>query len=249
MFSINSSYPSSNLHIPMEMVLRQMDLWYRTPLGAYLLEAEYVALTPYLQDCFGKHLLQIGGPGEVSLFRPNVTFHAARLSPEQIPVFNGPSVCGSFEALPFLPGSIDIMLLPHVLEFVVDPAWVLAQSYQVLAPEGRILVLGFNPWSLWGLYRCFQQKSLPWRGHFHSVFAVKQWLKRQGFVLEKVESLFFRPPLTCSEHLQHWLMLEALGRLLWADNGGVYLIVARKRVAPLVPIREPLRYVETVGTT
>jgi hypothetical protein len=59
----------------MEAIIRQMDLWYRTPLGACLLATEYATLTPYLQDNFGGRLLQIGGPSEVSLFHQSRIFY------------------------------------------------------------------------------------------------------------------------------------------------------------------------------
>lgn len=234
----------SGLHIPTEMVLRQMDLWYRTPLGACLLEEEQIVLAPFLEDCFGKQLLQIGGPSEVFLFPPKPTFHWVRLSPERMPVFKGPSVRASFDALPFLPESLDIVLLPHVLEFVTHPEMILAKSRIVLAPEGRLIIFGFNPWSLWGVSRyAMRHKTLPWRANFRSVSLVKKWLEEQGFAIEEAHTLFFRPPCKEAKKLHRWMALEALGRLLWSDNGGVYCIVARKQVVSPLLVQESFRYV------
>jgi SAM-dependent methyltransferase len=227
-------------YIPMETLLKQLDLWYRTPLGNCLLETEYAALAPYFQDCFGEHLLQLGGPGEFFLFRQNPTFHSVRLSPEHTCVFRGPSVRGLFEELPFLPESLHAVLLPHVLEWAADPQAILTQSQLVLVPEGRLIILGFNTFSLCGLFKYMMRpKAFPWRGRFISAFRMRRWLMQLDFVIEETQSLFFRPPMLGSSR---WLILEALGRLLWADYGAVYLIVARKRVVPLIPVGPALNY-------
>ena len=55
--------------------------------------------------------------------------------------------------LPFDAQSIDLILLPHALEFIDNPHEVLREVDRVLRPEGRVLILGFNPWSLFGLRR------------------------------------------------------------------------------------------------
>jgi SAM-dependent methyltransferase len=236
----------------MKNTFKQLDLWYKTPLGRCVLETEYAALTPYLQDCFGCHVLQMGGPSDTFLFHPNPIFHTVRLSTERHCAFRGPSVRGVFEALPFLPESIDLVLLPHILEFAEDPSAVLAESFQVLAPEGRLIVVGFNACSLWGLSRYLVPRktpAIPWQGHFFMPSSIKKHLLQQGFVVEEMRSLFFRPPVTEVKSLQRWLALEALGRLLWGGNGGIYLIVARKQVTPLTTIRESPHnlVIETTG--
>jgi len=227
----------------MEIILRQMDLWYRTSLGAALLEAEREALVPCWEGCFGKFLLQIGGPGESSLFRENPAFHFVRLSPERMPVFRGPSVRGQLDQLPFLPESLDIILLPHVLEFMPEPQNILAQSYAALVPGGSLVILGFNPWSLWGLYKTFvYPKTSPWKGQFYSLFKIKKLLTQQAFAIEQIRTLFFRPPFKDKKVLKRWMMLEVLGRLLCENNGGVYVIVVKKQVIPLIFLEEPTGY-------
>lgn len=232
----------SSHHVPMEIILRQMDMWYHTALGTYVIAAEREELAKYLPHYFGRHLLQIGGPSEVMLFERSPIHHRVRLSPEHVPVFRGPSVQGLFEEIPFLPNRFEVVLLPHVLEFVKNPERVLQQSYTVLAPEGHLVILGFNPCSLWGIVKCFKQrKILPWRGQFHSVFKMRHWLLQQEFEIEQITSLCFRPPVTRKSWLHRWLALEAIGRLLWANCGAVHMIIAKKRVTPLIPLIEPLK--------
>ena len=50
--------------------------------------------------------------------------------------------------LPIATQSIDLVLLPHVLEFAEEPHAVLREVDRVMMPEGRLVIVGFNPWSL-----------------------------------------------------------------------------------------------------
>ncbi len=229
-------------HVPLEILLRQLDLWYHTSLGSAVFAAEHDALSQHLPHYFGQHLLQIGGPSERWLFDQSPIYHRVRLSPEHMPVFRGPSVQGAFDELPFLPDSFAVILLPHVLEFVTKPDAVLQQIYPLLTPEGRVIVVGFNPCSLWGIAKWFKHhKTLPWRGQFISKLWLCNVLKKQGLAVEKVSTVFFRPPVTRKQWLQRLLPLEAMGRLLWSDCGAVYIIIAKKIVASLTPVDERLK--------
>src|SRR5690606_41680254 len=60
------------------------------------------------------------------------------------------------EQLPFDTQSIDLIVMPHTLEWCADPHQVLREVERVLMPEGRVVLTGFNPYSLWGL-----RESLP----------------------------------------------------------------------------------------
>lgn len=223
-------------------MLRQLDLWYHTPLGSSVFAAERQELNKYLPHYFGQHLLQIGGPSELWLFEQSPIQHRVRLSPEYMPVFRGPSVQGTLNALPFLPESFEVILLPHVLEFITQPTALLQQAYSLLTPEGRLILLGFNPCSIWGVVKWFkQQRTLPWRGEFRSVWAITKLMKKQGFTIEKTLTAFYRPPVRRKSWLRRLLFLEAMGRLLWADCGAVYMVIATKNVVSLLPADKRLK--------
>ncbi len=222
----------------MEIILRRMDLWYQSLLGSELLLAERAELDKFLPQFFGGQLLQVGGPSEAYLFEKSPIWHKIRYSPESAPVFRGPSVQGKLGQWPFLPESIDVILLPHVLEFTDKPEQILQQSQLTLTPEGHLLILGFNPFSLWGLMKCIRgHKTLPWRGYFNPAWRVRSWLLKQGFDIEEKRTLFFRPPFASKTWLHRLLAFEVIGRLLWSNCGAVYLIIAKKRVVPLIPVK------------
>lgn len=220
-----------------EITLRQMDFWYQTALGSYVLEIERAELDKYLPYCYGDHLLQVGGPSETFLFEQSAIAHRVRLSPEPSPVFYGPSVRGQFHAMPFLSETMDVVLLPHVLELVHRPAHLLAECYRVLSPEGCLIILGFNPSSLWGLRRYLgAKKTLPWRAHFKLKTYVRHLLQAQNFAIEHTSTMLFQPPLKNARWMKKLFPMEAAGRIFWSDWGAIYLIIAHKQVLSPIPL-------------
>lgn len=225
------------MHHSTEIILRQMDAWYQSLLGSELLATERIALDRLLPHYFGRHFLQIGGPSETYLFASSPIAHKVRMSSEFAPGFQGSGVQGDLQQLPFLPDSVDVILVPHMLEFMTSPDWLLQQMYRILTPEGKLLILGFNPFSLWGIARWLRgRRAPPWQGQFHSRFTIVSHLRHHQFQIEQQRSLFFRPPINRKSWLNHLLSLEAIGPLFWPNNGAVYLIVAKKQVTTWTPL-------------
>jgi SAM-dependent methyltransferase len=69
------------------------------------------------------------------------------------------ALCCEPEYLPFADQSLDLVVLPHTLERAEDPHRSLAEVERVLRPEGRVVIVGLNPVSLWGL----RQRGGGWR--------------------------------------------------------------------------------------
>lgn len=221
----------------MESRQKQLDHWFEQTPGRELLEMESQLLSHVLPRLFGYHLLQLGGPTHGNWLGHCRIPHKIYLNIEQPLHSNGSRLVADYHELPFLPDSLDVVLLPHVLEFTRHPRQILEEVYDILIPEGYVVILGFHPWSLWGLTRLFKnRKKMPWRGKFYSSFRVRHWLSSIGYEIEDHKTLFFRPPLSNKKWLRRLLFLEATGQLLWSYLGGVYLIVAKKRVEAVTPI-------------
>ena len=77
-------------------------------------------------------------------------------------------------------------IMPHTLEFEPDQHQVLREVERVLKPEGQLLLLGFNPHSIYGLlhYLPGQRNKLPWCGHFLSRSRIIDWLHLLHFETE-----------------------------------------------------------------
>jgi len=219
----------------------RMDHWAYHPHGRYLLESERKALASLLPRYFGYHLLQLGGPLHYDLLENSLINHHIRLADEILPGFSGSAVAADFGALPFLPESIDLVVLPHTLDQLPNPQALLKAVHDVLIPEGHVIILGYNAWSLWRLAKLFRPHDVMLEAaHFHGAGQVRRWLSHAGFQIDYHKSVAQCPPVPSDDWLKRLLFLEPVGQLLWPHLGAVHLIVAQKRVVPLTTIRTPL---------
>ncbi|HEX4944652.1 MAG TPA: methyltransferase domain-containing protein [Usitatibacteraceae bacterium] len=200
--------------------------WFGTPLGAYLLEKERAYLDDVTPDLFGFHALQLGLP-QFDLLRENRITHRMRIDAGE-----GATVRARSHELPIATQSIDLALLPHVLEFAENPHEVLREIDRVMMPEGRIVILGFNPWSLWGLRSVLgpSRHETPWNGKFVSLLRAKDWLALLGYEVSAGRLICYVPPVRKEKLLRRLAFMEPAGDRWWAVGGAVYMLQAIKRV-------------------
>jgi len=140
--------------------------------------------------------------------------------------------------LPFQTSSIDLLLLPHMLEFSDDPHQTLRDAGRVLVPEGHIVISGFNPFSAWGLKRmAVRRKGYPWQGTFFSLLRIRDWLELLDFEIVEVKMACYKLPFSNPAWLKRCQFMDRIGNRWWPMIGGIYFIVARKRVLGMRVIR------------
>ncbi|MBU3694184.1 MAG: class I SAM-dependent methyltransferase [Rhodocyclaceae bacterium] len=199
--------------------------WWRTPLGAHLLAQEQDLLDPVVQDVFGYHAVQLGMPA-VDLLRES------RIQRRGIIAVEAGDVRARPDQLPLADRSVDLLLLPHVLEFAGNPHAVLREADRVLMPEGRLIILGFNPFSLWGV-RHFAGGGYPWAGRFIPVPRLHDWLQLLDLETRGGRYTAYAPPLRSPAARARWAFMEKAGDRWWPMAGGVYMLQAVKRVRGL----------------
>ncbi len=206
-------------------------------MGSYLLEIEREHLGRVLPDMFGYHLVQVGRCGARDLAESSRIHHRLLLCQQKDRPPCPGSIVAEADNLPLASDSIDVIILPHVLEFAANPHRVLREAERILIGEGHLVLLAFNPWSPWGLWRLALgwRHQAPWHGHFYGMARIRDWLSLLDFDLISVVRFAFAPPVQRAVSNFRWL--EYLGRVLWPKLGGAMLIVARKRVLPLTPMR------------
>lgn len=224
--------------------------WLQTPAGRYVLEWEQRHLDGALADLFGFHALQLGLP-ELEALRANRMPHrwvatdgTPLAAPTDEPVLPRCAVAlqCDFDALPFDTQSLDLVVLPHGLELARDPHLALREVERVLVPEGRVVVVGFNPTSLWGLRQRLghlrrwaargggASMFLPGAGEFMGYRRLRDWLRLLSFEVEAGRFGCYRPPLLSQKWLARLEWMEQAGDRWWPVFGAVYFVVAVKRV-------------------
>ena len=217
-----------------------LNRWLSASPGRELLERECGCMKELLSDLFGYYLLQVGCSLEFvePIAHSRIRYHVA-LDARFPGMGGGSTVIGADRAFPVATDSIDTVFLPHTLDFAANPRQVLRETERVLIPEGRVIILGFNPWSVWGLWRLFRYRGgqVPWCGSFLGPRRVADWLALLGFDIEQQRPLMFLPPLQRAGVLRRLEILESRG-LRWLPLfSGAYAIRAVKRVSTLTPLK------------
>jgi SAM-dependent methyltransferase len=212
--------------------------WQSGALGRNVLTAESQLLAAVMDDVFGLELLQLGvwGAGRELLRGSRIRRQSVVAS--ALPPEGGADIIASPAFLPVPGGSIDAVLLPHCLEIEPDPYAVLREADRVLIGEGHLLILGFRPWSLWGLRATASRTGFP--PGFNRLISeqrLRDWLVLLGY------------EITAARHYLYVTPSEARARSSPTGRGtlrrglfnplppGAYLLKARKRIYALTPLR------------
>lgn len=219
-----------------ESAIVSLSAWLSTDPGQYARNWEQTRFDTMVDDVFGYRALQVGLP-ELDLLRANrMPFKAfvgpTLPQPEQTFDWAG-TVRAEPEFLPFDRESMDLVVLPHILETSDNPHRVLREVDRILVPEGRVVISGFNPWSLWGL----RQRTpflKPWFptevGHQVSLSRLKDWLKLLSFEIEFGHFGCYVPSFSTKKWLDRTAFFEPAGDRWWPACGAVYVVSAVKRV-------------------
>ena len=218
----------------------KLSSWFTSPLGKRVFVEEEEQLQEILPDLFGYHILQYGYSAD------STYLSASRIATKTILFLDDAeiqkdlnAIHTSAEELPVATDSIDVIVLPHILEYSKDVHKLLREMERVLIGDGRVVIIGINPLSLWGIWHLFLcwWGEMPWSGRLISIPKIKDWLSLLDFEVEKTKCFFFSPPLRNQTLLNKLMPLERFGQYCWPILGGLYIVVAKKRVMPLNPIK------------
>ncbi|WP_417662401.1 SAM-dependent methyltransferase [Pseudomonas sp.] len=209
--------------------------WFQGPYGQLLLESEQPLLEEELARFFGSYMLHYGPfAGEV----PDAAQiqHSVRVGAP----FAGVDIACEEQAWPMTEHAADVVLLQHGLDFSLSPHGLLREAAHSVRPGGHLLIVGINPASCWGLRHVLTRDALH-QARCISANRVCDWLHLLGFALEKRRFGCYRPPLASRTWQARLTPLESWGGAWQAPGGGFYLLVARKLVVGLRPLRQSRR--------
>ena len=213
------------------------ETWLASPPGQYVMRWETEQLSHSVVDVFGYYALQLGFL-ELDALAANRMPHRIRVSKEasdlQDPLLKLDLFVGGFEELPLESQSVDLVVLAHQLEFSDDPHQVLREVDRVLRPEGRLVVVGMNPLSLWGLRQSIVLRPLvpflPPTSQFIGVPRLRDWMKLLSFEIDSGQYGCYVPPCRTQKWLDRTQFMEKAGDRWWPICGAVYMVSAVKRV-------------------
>lgn len=237
---------------PPDRSIVRLSEFLRSPQGRYVLAWEQQHLDRAVSDIFGYHALQLGLP-EVDALRENrmpLRLCAADRRREEGDGGCTLRVLNRYEELPFATQSIDLVVMPHILEFATEPHQVLREVDRVLVPEGQVVITGFNPLSLWGLRqfltRLGMEPYLPREGQFIALPRIKDWLKLLSFEVNRGRFGCYLPWVRSDRWLQRWRFMDRAGDRWWPVLGSIYMVTAVKRVRGMRLVGAVRRRVEVL---
>lgn len=144
--------------------------------------------------------------------------------------------------LPIASDVMKLVILPHTLDFCHQPHQALREADRVLTDDGQIVLVGFNPFSLFGVGHATLgwRGHTPWNGQFYSRRRVTEWLSVLDYQIQDSTCLYVRPPLNSMALQNKLARVENLQPWIGAI-GGVYVLHARKQTAPMTLARRQKR--------
>ncbi len=218
--------------------ISELQEWFRTEAGVNTLRSVTLAVEKVLPDLFGYHLGFYGDYVGNALVDSSRISHRMTITSRLDAESEQGLVC-DYASLPIEENTVDVLVLPHTLDFSTDPHRLLREAERVLIGEGHIVIISFNPWSLFGLFRAILRwrDGVPWRGRFISQNRLKDWLQLLGFDIENATKVGFRPPLQRTAFSRKLEFLEYLGAFCWPFFGNVSVLLAKKHVASVTPLK------------
>jgi len=225
--------------------------WFNSTAGRYLRAKEQDLYDTAVADLFGFNALQMGSL-QMDLLR-NSRIPNQYKSDDADDTTNNIDMRCCDDFLPIANASLDLLLLPHRLDFSERPHQTLREAERVMMPEGHLIISGFNPLSSWGaqskLVKFFSKHpEFPWSGKYIGLNRMKDWLALMGFEVMSIEMCCHVPPVQSESWHQRFSVIDKLSARCCTILGGVYFIVAKKRVVGMIPIKPKWKAI-SLGST
>ncbi len=214
-----------------------LDLWYQSPLGQYLIQQLREQLDEFLSTSFGYYAISLGCeyPAQEVLrsCRVKHIFRLGQGGPEQ-------DVCTNGVSLPIASDCTDLVVLMHTLSQSRDAHAILREVNRILIPDGKLIIIDFNPVSLWGLRHLFQSwlDNAPWTGHYYTAGRLKDWASLLGFEQLHHYRCGYMLPFNYLKMVERSRIFSKFSRRWLGFSSALNVLIFEKNTIPLTPIRK-----------
>jgi len=211
------------------IVQKELEFWFQSTLGRSLLANQRAVIGNKIHRLFGFHQAEIGVSHRVPVGNPSSLGHKFYVLPRWEPDLPKNSIISSSGEIALDHDIVDLVILHHTLDFSADPHQTLREAARILKSSGNLLIVGFNPYSLWGLRRLLStRKKAPWNMRFIAGRRIEDWLNLLDFKVAGLESHFYGLPVNHQ---------SVMNRSIWLNNilnekvplGAYYTILAQKQ--------------------
>lgn len=204
--------------------------WFASGKGQRLLSLEKPLINQALTYYFGRFLLQAGPLYNLQQPIKDVD-EIISIGGEGI---NADIVCDE-NAWPIQTEGVEAVVLQHSLDFAFSPHNIVREAARCIRPGGYLLIVGFNPYSYWGIYRRCHFGLLS-NSHSISYGRLMDWLRLLGFAVERTwKGGYGLPNNTVVQ--DKVIGLEAIGQHRKCWGNGFYIISARKMMIQPTPLK------------
>ena len=201
------------------------------PAAQHMMHWQQSCADRLVADVFGYHAVQVGQPAVdwLQANRMPQRWHARVECDNPEHALGMQDLQFDTRAWPWSAASLDLVVLPHTLEWCADPHLCLREVERVLMPEGRLLVAGLQPQGWWSVHA---RRHLPPGTDLQPIALrrLRDWLRLLDFEVESVALGGWVPPLGSERALQRMQWMERWGRRSLPWLHGYYMLLATKRV-------------------
>ncbi len=225
---------------------KALECWYQTALGRDLLADQRKVVAHQVNGLYGVHQLDMMVSHRLPIANSSALAHRFGCVPvweQDMP--ENTLVCNS-EEISLASDSVDLVVLHHTLDFAAAPHQSLREAARVLRSGGHMLIIGFNPHSLWGLVRRMKgAQGAPWSGRFISCRRLEDWLELLDFRIGSVKYRFPRLPVQprTIKSVDEVDVIRPLPSFL----GAYYCLLTRKQKGAMLLLKPKWRSAKVVG--
>lgn len=211
--------------------------WLNKQATQRLLALEAGWLRNWVNQLYGYHLAYCGIDTTPHFLKYSKTRHTFRFGfkwSEQIVPCDALVEEGQW---PLADEAVDVVILQHSLDMSRSPHQLLKEASRSLGAGGYLIIVGFNPYSLFGAMRWLKSFSskLPWLMRPLSKQRVTDWLQLLDMHVEHTSDCAHLWPIYMGTETLSRQVDRVLVGTSWLP-ANAYLLVARKTIAGMTPI-------------